>query len=123
MAKKHFVAYFSGPDACDYTMGCNKALQSLKATTLEDAKKEVGEELESMGLSDENSTASIEKVVIYEIATETLFNIDAWLTQKEESRERDEEELNENEERALLQKLKNKYEKTLIGKPLSKKDQ
>jgi len=112
MAKKQFIAHFIGEgDGCDYTIGCNTVLENLKATTLDEAKKEVGEKLEDFGADDEEADYPMGKVVIYEVAVETIFDLDAWLDGKQTSKERDEEELTESEERAMLQKLKNKYEK------------
>jgi hypothetical protein len=61
---KVFYALFKGKgDGCDYTIGCNIAHQKLRATTLEDAKREA---LNEHSLDSEYE-CTVERVTVLEV--------------------------------------------------------
>lgn len=69
-SKKAFIAYLSGDGGCDYTMGCNRKVVAMKATTWEEADREAGKLFE-------RNSPYCERIVIYRVSDRREFDIAA----------------------------------------------
>lgn len=114
--KPHFFAHFvQKGEGCEYSIGCGELLVILSAKTLPEARIEVGRQLGNLGIDDPDSEITMEKVTIYPLTEQfEEFDLKTWLSQSTLHREAEDRELAEGlsevEERALLTKLKKKYD-------------
>jgi len=100
-----FLAYYSGPGGCDYTIGCNNSLQGLSATNKHDAEEEIKEyysHIEQYGID------SVELIEVKNVEKIDLTAIDKKLA---DDKRQAEIKRVEAEERAQYEKLKNKFER------------
>lgn len=102
---KTYKAYLFQEGGCDYTIGCGCKVVDIKATTMEEAKKEILE------IIDYYSIDNLDSVEIYEISE--VFEVD--LDEIKNNIEKEEDNIKfmqkELEELKEFERLKNKYGK------------
>lgn len=99
-----YYAYLSGPDGCDYTVGCNIKLQKLNATTMIEAEAEVKEIYRTL-----NPEYDINNVGIFEVHDYVSIDVSAINAEIELSEKEKEAAEQLARDRAKYEELKKKF--------------
>lgn len=99
-----YFAFFSGPEGCDYTVGCNTKLQELKANSKAEAEVEVKEIYRKM-----NPDYGIDVVVLFEVFSETLMDVSAIDAEIEQAKKEKEAADQLARDRAKFEELKRRF--------------
>lgn len=98
-----FIALIDGGDGCDYNIDCNKTWKFLKATNIEEARKEVEYFFEYYGRE------MIKKMTILDVSSSESFDVSGYLKKLRMDDSEREAIRKQEEERLQYEKLKKKF--------------
>lgn len=99
-----YYAYLSGPDGCDYTVGCNIKLQKLNATSMIEAEAEVSEIYRTL-----NPEYGIDNVGIFEVNDFVPVDVSALNAEMEQAKKAKEEADALARDRAKFEELRKRF--------------